>query len=128
MSHMVSLVYYEIWDFHIFFIWYHILFKYIMFDSKCPKCHSCFFLFCLIFLVSTTDKVFLVEFLIFFSYRTNSLIILLFRLRMFVMSYHLFLLNSMNYMFGNTIEFLWRTSKNHLLHNACVHVQPVRKK
>ncbi len=33
-----------------FFVWYRILFKYIMFDSKCPKCHSCFFL---IFLVST---------------------------------------------------------------------------
>jgi hypothetical protein len=24
MSHMVSLVYYEIWDFHIFFVWYRI--------------------------------------------------------------------------------------------------------
>ncbi len=36
-----------------FFVWYRILFKYIMFDSKCPKCHTNFFLFCLIFLVST---------------------------------------------------------------------------
>jgi hypothetical protein len=48
-----NFVYYEIWDFHFFFIWYCILFKYIMFDSKCPKCHTRFFLFCLIFLVST---------------------------------------------------------------------------
>jgi hypothetical protein len=31
-------------------------------------------------------------------------------------------------MFGNTIEYLWQTSKNHLLHNACVHIQHVSKK
>jgi hypothetical protein len=46
MSHMASLVYYKIWDFyHFFFVLYCILFKFIMFYSKCPKCHTRFFLF-----------------------------------------------------------------------------------
>jgi hypothetical protein len=39
--------------FAFFFIWYRILFKFIMFNSKCPKCHTHFFVFCLILLVST---------------------------------------------------------------------------
>ncbi len=33
------------WGYLHFFVWYRILFKYIMFDSKCPKCHSRFFSF-----------------------------------------------------------------------------------
>ncbi len=45
MSHMASLVYYKIWDFRIFFVLYCILVKFIMFYSKCPKCHTHFFLF-----------------------------------------------------------------------------------
>jgi hypothetical protein len=34
----------------------------------------------------------------------------------------------MNYTFGKNIEYLWRTSKNHLAHNACVKIQHVCKK
>ena len=44
MSHMASLVYYKFWDF-CFFVLYRILFKFIMFYSKCPKWHTCFFSF-----------------------------------------------------------------------------------
>ncbi len=36
-----------------FFVLYCTLFKFIMVYSKCPKCHTCFFPFCLILLVST---------------------------------------------------------------------------
>jgi hypothetical protein len=39
-----------------------------------------------------------------------------------------FLLNSMNYTFGKNIEYLWRTSKNHLVHNACVKIPHISKK
>ncbi len=39
-----------------------------------------------------------------------------------------FLLNSMNYTFGKNIEYLWRTSKNHLVHNACVKILHISKK
>jgi hypothetical protein len=45
MSHMASLVYYKIWDFCFFFVLYCILFKFIMFYSKCPKFHTRYFLF-----------------------------------------------------------------------------------
>ncbi len=45
MSHMAILVYYKIWNFCIFFVLYRIFFKFIMFCSKCPKCHTRFFLF-----------------------------------------------------------------------------------
>ncbi len=45
MSHMASLVYYKIWDFCIFFVLCCILFKFIMFYSKCPKCNTRFFFF-----------------------------------------------------------------------------------
>jgi hypothetical protein len=53
MSHMASLVYSKTWDFHIFFILYCTLFKFITVYSKCPKRHTHFFPFCLIVLVST---------------------------------------------------------------------------
>jgi hypothetical protein len=77
--------------FAFFFGWYHILFKFIMFDSKCPKCHTRFFI------LSNTScinrlKSFSCQVSHFFSYCTKSLIIVLFRLRMFVMSYHFFLI------------------------------------
>jgi hypothetical protein len=39
-----------------------------------------------------------------------------------------FLLNSMNYRFGKNLEYLWQTSKNHLVHNACVKILHVSKK
>jgi hypothetical protein len=60
MSHMASLVYYKIWDFFIFFVWYRILFKFIMFDFKCPKCHTRFYVFVPYFLYQPSEKVFLV--------------------------------------------------------------------
>ncbi len=75
---------------HFFFVWYRILFKYIMFDSKCPKWHSRFFSFFQIFLVSTIWQSLSCQVSQFFSYHTNPLIILLFWLQMFVMSYHFF--------------------------------------
>jgi hypothetical protein len=53
MFHMASLVYSKIWDFCIFFVLYCTLFKFIMVYSKCPNCHTRFFSFCLILLVST---------------------------------------------------------------------------
>ncbi len=56
MSHMASLVYSKILDFCIFFVLYCTLFKFIVVYSKCPKCHTCFFSFCLILLVSTVWK------------------------------------------------------------------------
>jgi hypothetical protein len=34
----------------------------------------------------------------------------------------------MNYTFGKSIEYLWRTSRNHLVHNACVKIPHVSKK
>jgi hypothetical protein len=39
--------------FTFFFVLYFTLFKFIMVYSKCPKCHTRFFSFCLILLVST---------------------------------------------------------------------------
>jgi hypothetical protein len=39
--------------FNFFFVLYCTLFKFIMVYSKCPKCHTHFFPFCLILLVST---------------------------------------------------------------------------
>jgi hypothetical protein len=57
MSHMASLVYYKIWDFCIFFSYCTVFSSSSkMFYSKCPKCHSRFFLFCLILFVSTVWK------------------------------------------------------------------------
>ncbi len=128
MSHMVSLVYYEIWDFHIFFIWYCILFKYIMFNSRCLKFSTHFFLFCLIFLVSTTWQSLScqVSHIFFFLYQfLNDIIIKTLNVCHVI---PFFLLHNMNYMFGNNIEYLWQTSKNHLVHNACVYIQHVCKK
>ncbi len=34
----------------------------------------------------------------------------------------------MNYTFGKNIEYLWQTSKNHLVHNSCVKIPHVSKK
>ncbi len=77
MSHVASLVYYKIWDFWIFFciVLYSLQVHNVLLQMS-NMSHP-FFLFCLILLVSTIWKVFVVEFLIFFSYRTNSLIIVL---------------------------------------------------
>ncbi len=76
--------------FAFFFVLYCTLFEFIMVYSKCPKCHTSFFPFCLILLVSTVWKSLSCQVFHFFSYRTNSLIIVLFRLWMFVMSYQFF--------------------------------------
>ncbi len=76
---------------HLFFsLLYCTLFKFIMVYSKRPKCHTCFFPFCLILLVSNVWKSLSCQVSYFFSYRTDSLIIVLFRLWMFVMSYQFF--------------------------------------
>ncbi len=63
-----------------FFVLYCTFFKFIMVYSKCPKCHTRFFPFCLILLVSTVLKSLSCQVYHFFSYCTNSLIIVLFRL------------------------------------------------
>ncbi len=80
----------KIWDFCIFFVLYCTLFRFIMVYSKCLKCHTHFFPFYLILLVSTVWKSLSCQVSHFFSYNTNSLIIVLFRLWMFVMSYQFF--------------------------------------
>jgi hypothetical protein len=62
------------------FVLYCTLFKFIMVYSKCPKCHTRFFSFLSnISCINHLKKSFLSSFS-FFSYRTNSLIIVLFRL------------------------------------------------
>ncbi len=81
-----------------------------------------FFPFCLILLVSTVWKVFLVKFLIFF---------LPYRIILTPNVHHVisvFLVNSMNSTFEKNIEYLLWTFKNHLVHNACVKIPHVSKK
>ncbi len=90
MSHMASLVYSKIWDLCIFFCIVLYSLQVLMVYSKCPKCHTRFFPFCLLLLVSTVWKSLSCRVSHFFSYRTNSLILVLFRLWMFVMSYQFF--------------------------------------
>ncbi len=52
--------------FTFFFVLYCILFNFIMFYSKCLKCHTCFFVFVYYFLYQPSEKGFLVNFLLFF--------------------------------------------------------------
>ena len=114
--------------FAFFSVLYCTLFKFIMVYSKCPKCHTCFFPFCLILFVSTVWKslYFQVSHFFFLPYQflNNSIIKTLNVCHVILF----FLLNSVNYMFGKNIEYLLRTSKNHLVHNACVKIPHVSKK
>ncbi len=68
MSHMASLVYFKNWDFCIFFfVLYRIFFKFIIFYSKCPKCHSRFFPFlCNTFCINRLKKSLFSSFSFFF--------------------------------------------------------------
>ncbi len=91
MSHMVSLVYYKIWDFCIFFCM--VPYSLQVHNIRLQMSEMSHLFFC--FLSNTScinrlKKSFLSSFSFFSSYCTNSLIIVLFRLRMFVMSYHFF--------------------------------------
>ncbi len=87
MSHMASLVYPKIWDFCIFFCI--VLYSLQVHNGllQMSEMSHLFFSFCLILLVSTVWKSLSCQVSHFFSYRTNSLIIVLFRLWMFVVSY-----------------------------------------
>ncbi len=86
MFHMASLVYYKIWDF--------LFFSYCTVFSSSLQCSTpnvrnvtavfCFFL--ILFVLTVWTSIYIFKFLIFLSYHTNSKIIVLFRLWMFVMS------------------------------------------
>jgi hypothetical protein len=128
MSHMASLVYYKIWDFSILF---HIVPNFLQVHNvllQMSKMSLPYFPFLSnTFCINHPKKSLFSSFSFFFlSYQflNNSIIKTLNVCHVI----SVFLLNSMNYTFGKNIEYLLRTSKNHLVHNSCVKIPHVSEK